>query len=88
MPLPPSGSASRDPATSDATGKDLKGVSVEPAAAGPLTLRLSLSGAGKRALRKARHRKLTVKVTLTFTPTDSVVPVVDTQTVTFKEKAR
>ena len=68
-----------------ATGKGLKQAATTPEGAGTLTLRLVLSGAGKRALARARRHRLGVAVTVTFTPSGGA-PVRATRIVTFEAK--
>ncbi len=72
------------PGSVTATGKRLKKAGAKASKAGALTLRLSLSKAGQRALHRARHGKLKLKVTLTFTPSGGGTPTVATKTVTFR----
>ncbi len=67
-----------------ASGRGLKKARAHAGSAGPLTLRLALSGSGRQALRRARHRKLAVKVTLSFTPDEGGATAVLKKTVTFK----
>jgi hypothetical protein len=60
----------------------LKPSSVVATAAGPVSITVSLSGAGKAML--AKKGKLTVPVQLTFTPVGGV-PAVQTKVITFKK---
>jgi phosphodiesterase/alkaline phosphatase D-like protein len=64
-----------------ATGKNLVKANGSAKAAGPVTLKLKLTNAGKKALKK--KGKLKVKVTIVFTPTGGS-PGASTKTVTFK----
>jgi DNA-binding beta-propeller fold protein YncE len=56
------------PGTLSVTGTGLRTLRTLPTAAGRRTLHLRLNGAGKRALARAKLRKLEVKVLVTFTP--------------------
>jgi hypothetical protein len=50
------------------SGKQLKGVKTSSTGAGPLSLKLKLTGTGMKALQKAPGKKLMVKVTIVFQP--------------------
>lgn len=62
----------------------LNSSTVRATQAGPVKITVSLSGTGKAVL--AKKRKLTIPVTLTFTP-DGGTPASQVQTVTFKKPA-
>jgi hypothetical protein len=57
-------------------------------AAGPTTLKLALTAAGKAALAKARRHRLTVKLSVSFTPAGSKSTLTATKTVVFQRAAR
>lgn len=67
-----------------ATGHRLRTVRASAKAAGPVTLHLALSRAGQRALRRSRRGQLSVRVSVTFTPSDGGPPVSAKKTVTFE----
>ncbi len=67
-----------------ATGKGLRAAHAKASGATTVTLRPGLTRAGRHALRKARHGKLKLEVTLTFTPSDGGAPAVVTKIVTFR----
>ena len=76
------------PGAVSVSGTDLKSARANPTTAGPLTLKLSLTTTGVRALNK--HKRLTVHVTIVFQPTDGT-PGSMTSTVvltTAKSKSR
>ena len=62
------------PGTVSVSGTGLKSARANPAAAGPLTLKLILTTTGVRALNK--HKRLTVHVTIVFQPTDGIAGTV------------
>ena len=66
-----------------ASGKDLEGANVSSLAAGAVSLNLKLTGAGQKALKKAKGHKLKAKVKLTYTPTAAAAGSATT-TVVFK----
>ena len=66
-----------------ASGKDMEGANVSALAAGNVTLKLKLSGAGQKALKKAKGHKLKVNVKVTYTPTAGTAGSATT-TVAFK----
>jgi hypothetical protein len=72
------------PGTVSASGKQLRTVSAGSSGAGTVTLKLKLSSAGLKALKKARGHKLTVKVTIAFQPAGGS-PGTTSRTVTFKK---
>jgi hypothetical protein len=57
-------------------------------AAGPTTLKLALTAKGKAALRRARRHRLTVKLSVSFTPAGSKSTLTQTKTVVFQRAAR
>jgi hypothetical protein len=67
------------------SGARTKGVTSTVAKAGTQTVKVALSSAGQKALRKAKHRTLAVKVALSFTPTGGQ-PATKTVTLSFKRK--
>lgn len=67
-----------------ATGRGLKKVWASAKAAGPVTLHLALSRSGRRALRRSRRGLLSVRVSVTFAPSDGGPPVSAKKTVTFE----
>jgi chitodextrinase len=74
------------PGTVSASGRQLKAVSVGANGAGMVTLKLKLTSAGLNALKKARGRKLEIKVKITFRPVGGS-PGATSRTVTFKMKS-
>jgi hypothetical protein len=68
-----------------ATGSRIKTSSASVAQAGAKTIKVQLSAAGKRALAKARSRKLKTTVTLRYTPVGGQ-PTTKTVTLTFTRK--
>ncbi len=74
------------PGTLHATSARSKAATVTITKAGTRTVQLKLSGAGVKALSKAKRRTLAVKVQLRFTPLDGQ-PATQTATLTFKRKA-
>jgi len=74
------------PGKLQASGAKTKAATTTIAKAGTQTVQIKLSGAGLKALRKAKRRTLAVKVQLRFTPTDGQAAT-QTATVTFKRKA-
>jgi hypothetical protein len=66
----------------------LRNVEANPNAAGVVTLRLSLNGAGREALRRARHHRLRSKVTVTFMPSYRGTPALAPTLVTFAAPRR
>ena len=56
------------PGSVSISGKQLKAVKTSAGAAGTLSLKLKLTGAGMKALGKAKGRKLTVMLTIVFQP--------------------
>ncbi len=73
------------PGTLAASGKDLKKTKASPRRAGTLSLKLKLSGAGQKALK--RHHKIKIKVKVIFTPSGGKANTA-TKTVTFKAKGK
>jgi phosphodiesterase/alkaline phosphatase D-like protein len=73
------------PGTLSASGKQLKAVTAGSSGAGMVALKLKLTSAGLKALKKAKSRRLTVKVKITFQPTGGS-PGITNRTVTFKMK--
>ncbi len=69
-----------------ATGSRIKTTSVSMPQAGTKTIKVKLSTAGKRALAKAKSRRLKTTVRLRFTPVGAQ-PVTKSVTVTFMRKA-
>jgi hypothetical protein len=69
--------------TVSATGKGLKTATVISKGAGVVTLKLKLTAAGMKQLRKAPSHKLTVKVKIAFQPSGGNVGTT-TKTVIFK----
>ena len=78
------------PGAVSVSGTDLKSARANPTAAGPLTLKLNLTTTGQRALNK--HKRLTVHITIVFTPTDgtagTITRTVVLTTATSKNKRR
>jgi uncharacterized protein YegP (UPF0339 family) len=72
------------PGTISASGKQLKAVTVGSKGAGKVTLKLKLTGAGLKALNKAKGHKLTIKVKITFKPIGGS-PGTTNKAVTFKK---
>ena len=73
------------PGRLQASGAKTKGATVTVAKAGAQKIKVSLSRAGLKALRKAKRRTLAVKVALRFTPTGGQAAT-QTATLTFKGK--
>jgi hypothetical protein len=71
------------PGTLSASGAHLQRATASAEAAGPLTLHLALSGSGQKALRRAKHGTLRVKVALTFMPNDGAGALTLTKAVSF-----
>jgi phosphodiesterase/alkaline phosphatase D-like protein len=71
------------PGTVSASGRRLRAASASSSGAGPVTLRLKLTGAGLRALKKARRHRLEVTVEILFQPTGGS-PGATSRTVIFK----
>jgi hypothetical protein len=71
------------PGKVSASGRGLKMVRVGSSGAGSVTLKLKLTSAGIKALKKARGHKLTVKVRITFQPAGGS-PATASRAVTFK----
>jgi hypothetical protein len=69
-----------------ASGNQLKVASSSSGAAGTVTLSLKLTGAGMKALKKAKSHKLSVKVTFVFQPVGGT-PVTTTKAVVFRLKS-
>jgi len=69
--------------TLSASGKKLKPSSLKAKKAGTLTLPVSLTKAGKRAL--AKQGRVAIKVTLTFKPADATPARILSKTITFKK---
>ncbi len=67
------------------SGAKTKGATLTVAKAGTQTVKVSLSSAGLKALRKAKRRTLAVKVALRFTPSGGQ-PAGQTVSLTFKRK--
>ncbi len=67
------------------SGAKTKAISTTVAKAGTQTVKVTLSSAGSKALRKAKRRTLAVKVTLRFTPSGGQAAT-QTATVTFRRK--
>ena len=57
------------PGTISASGKDLKPATTIVTGAGKISLKLKLTSAGAKALKKAKGHKLKLKVKITFQPT-------------------
>jgi hypothetical protein len=74
------------PGTVSVSGRQLKTVTAGSSGAGLVTLKLRLTSAGLKALKKAKGHKLTVKVKITFQPTGGS-PGNTSRTVTFKMKS-
>jgi hypothetical protein len=70
-----------------ATGSRIKTSSVQVAQAGAKTIKVQLSAAGKRALAKARSRKLKTTITLRYTPVGGQ-PTTKTVALTFTRKSK
>jgi streptogramin lyase len=68
-----------------ATGKYLKKVRASASGAGKVNLKLELTGAGRKALGKAKGDRLKVKVRITFTPSSGSAQTA-TQKVTFRAR--
>jgi hypothetical protein len=74
------------PGMLQASGAKTKAATLTVAKVGAQTVKVTLSSAGLKALRKAKRRTLTVKVQLRFTPTGGR-PATQAATLTFKRKA-
>lgn len=75
------------PGSVSISGKDLKGAQATAAAAGAVQLKLKLNRAGSKALKRARHHRLKLKVVISFLPTGGSIATT-TKNVTFKGKGR
>jgi hypothetical protein len=71
------------PGTLVVSGKRLVAAKGSASAAGVVPLKLTLTAAGKRALKKAPGKKLAVKVTIVFRPSGGTASVTH-QTLTFR----
>jgi hypothetical protein len=71
-----------------ASGEGLSPIVGSPVTSGHAALHLRLNSAGVRALRRAKRRRLKVRVTVTFTPNSGGATTALTRTVTFKAKNR
>lgn len=71
------------PGSISASGKLIKTAKASVTAAGTSSLKLKLTGAGKKAMRRARGHRLSVKVTIVYLPTGGTAGTIH-KTVTFK----
>jgi DNA-binding beta-propeller fold protein YncE len=71
------------PGALSAAGKALRPASAIPLTAGPVSLRLRLSRSGRRALHRAKSRRLAVTVALALTPFDGGTTVQAAKTIIF-----
>lgn len=76
------------PGSLSASGKGLRPASKISFRAGAVTLALRLSGAGRRALARAKDGKLALRVKLAFAPLGEGAPSRAAKTVTFKRGAK
>jgi hypothetical protein len=76
------------PGTLTAEAPNIEPAKTKLKTAGPTTLVLTLSPAGKRALAKARRHRLAVKVTVSFTPAGSRSALTATKVVVFHRAPR
>jgi len=72
------------PGTISASGKDLKPATTTASGAGEISLNLKLTGAGTKALKKAKSHKLKLKVTISFQPSGGSLATT-TKTLMFKK---
>ena len=72
------------PGTVSVSGKQLKAVTAGSSGAGTVALKLKLTSAGLKALKKAKGHKLTIKVKVTFQPIGGS-PGATSMAVTFKK---
>jgi hypothetical protein len=75
------------PGSVSASGKDLKPAQGTAVAPGVVRLKLKLTGAGSKALRKARGHRLKLAVKISFLPTGGSIATT-TKSLTFKGKGR
>jgi hypothetical protein len=71
------------PGTVSVSGKEMKAATAGSSGAGTVALKLKLTGAGLKALKKVKSHKLTVKIRVTFQPIGGS-PGTTSRTVTFK----
>ncbi|HEX4669581.1 MAG TPA: NHL repeat-containing protein [Solirubrobacterales bacterium] len=76
------------PGQLSASGRGLRSAAVTTFRAGETTLSLRLTGAGRRALARAKRHKLAVKVTVAFAPFDEGATLRAAKAVTFKQGGR
>ena len=73
-----------DPGRVSASGKDLKAATITAAEGGAVKLKLKLSAAGSKALKKAKSHKLKLKAKISFLPTGGSAGSMS-KTLTFKQ---
>lgn len=71
------------PGSISASGKLIKTAKTSVTAAGTSSLKLKLTGAGKKAMKRARGHRLSIKVTIVYLPTGGTAGTIH-KTVTFK----
>ena len=75
------------PGTVSASGKDLKPATTIVTGAGKISLKLKLTSAGTKALKKAKGHKLKLNVKITFQPTGGN-PATTSKSLMFKSSGR